>query len=172
MVLSAIGKKPFRDGEKADVYKFHEMCKSSKKKILIMLDSAQESQGFFKRFLSTLANVPNVSLIIAGHSEVREMIRHDLPDLFDRISETVFLGALSLSETKELIMKRIHDAGGKGTEPFNAEALEEIQAVSLGIPLKILKICDWAVANAVRDSKIMIDRPDIRAYSPVKQQGG
>jgi len=172
LVLSSIDKKPLRSGENVDAYRFYELCKKSPRKILILLDSMQDSQEMFKRFLSTLANLPNVFLIMAGHSEVREMIKKDMPDLFDRIAETVFLGALTRGEIEEMIMKRISDAGGKGYEPFTPQAMEEIHSLSYGIPLRVLKICDWAVANAVRDKKVVIDRPDIKAYVPGKQQGG
>jgi type II secretory pathway predicted ATPase ExeA len=170
-VLSAIEKKSVRSSESTDVYRFYELCKKFHKKILILLDSTQESQKTFKRFLSTLANLPNVFLIMAGHSEVREMIKQDMPDLYDRIAETVFLGTLTRSETEELIMKRISDAGGKKLEPFTPQAVEELHSLGYGIPLRILKICDWAVGNAVRDSKIIIDSPDIKAFLPGKQQG-
>jgi type II secretory pathway predicted ATPase ExeA len=171
LVLSSITKKTLPRGKNTDPYKFYELCKRSQKKILILLDKAQESREIFKRFMSTLANIPNVFLIMAGDPEAREMIKHDLPDFFDRIVETIFLGALTRGETEELIIKRINDAGGKGPAPFTPQAIDEIFSLSYGIPLKILRICDWAVANAVRDNKETIDGPDIKAYIPGKQGG-
>ncbi len=171
LVLPLITKRTLRGGKNMDAYKFYELCKNSQKKILILLDKVHESREIFKRFLSTLANLPNVFLIMAGDPEAREMIKRNLPDFFDRIAETVFLGALTLSGIEELIIKRINDAGGKGPEPFTAQAIEEIHSLSYGIPLRALKICDWAVANAVRDRKGSIEKSDIQAYMPVKQGG-
>lgn len=172
-VSLAVTKKTFRGSKRIshDIDKFYELCKKSQKKTLILLDEVQELQKELIQFLSVLVELPNVFLIMAGQSQAREMIKHDMPAFFDHIVETVFLGALTRNETEELVMKRIIDAGGKKTGPFTPQAIEEIHSLGYGVPLRILKICDWAVANAVRSNKLTIDCPDIKAYLPEKPGG-
>ncbi|MBU0502024.1 MAG: hypothetical protein KJ811_02110, partial [Candidatus Margulisbacteria bacterium] len=112
-----------------------------------------------------LGDLPNMYLVMAGLPQAREKLKRDLPALFDRIVETVLLGALSLPETTQLILNRIKNSSGDGLGPFTVAAVEKIFDMSYGIPRSILKICDWVVTQAVRANKIAIDVKDVEAYS-------
>ena len=117
--------------------------------------------------MRTLGDLSNVFIVMAGLPQAREKLKRDLPALFDRIIESILLGSLSLDETRELMLKRISNAGGEGLGPFTVQAVEKIYNVSYGIPRGILKICDWVVTQAIRENKGHIDVPDIEAYAGV-----
>jgi len=149
---------------KYSVYEFQELCKKYRKNILLLLDEAHEFNESFEQFLRTLGDLPNVYLVMAGLPQAREKLKRDLPALFDRIVESIFLQALSFDETKELIQKRIANAKGSGLGPFSVPAIKKIYDLSYGIPRGILKICDWVVSKAVASKKPVIEVADIEAY--------
>ncbi|MEA3493747.1 MAG: AAA family ATPase [Candidatus Margulisiibacteriota bacterium] len=147
------------------IYEFQDLCKKYKRNILLLIDEAHEFKEEFEQFLRTLGDLPNIFLVMAGLPQAREKLKRDLPALFDRIVESLLLGSLNLEETKELIQKRINNAGGKGLGPFTAGAIDKIYDLSYGIPRGILKVCDWVITQAVRSNKTYIDDRDIQAYS-------
>lgn len=148
---------------KYSIYEFREICRKHKRNILLLLDEAHELNEKLEQFLRTLGDLHNVYLVMAGLPQTRELLKKDLPALFDRIVESMLLGALSLEETRELIQKRISNAGGRGMGPFTAQAVEKIYELGFGIPRGVLKICDWVVAKSVRENKTVIDAQDIMA---------
>jgi len=150
---------------KYSMYEFQEICKKYKRNILLLIDEAHEFNEEFEQFLRTLGDLPNIYLVMAGLPQAREKLKRDLPGLFDRIVESVLLGALSFDETRELIQKRITNAGGSDLGPFNVPAVKKIFDLSYGIPRGILKICDWAISKAVAGRKPFIDINDIETYS-------
>ena len=164
-LISATIAKKTNQTRKYSVYEFQELCKKYKRNILLLLDEAHEFKEEFEQFLRTLGDLPNIYLLMAGLPQAREKLKRDLPALFDRIVESILLGSLTQEETKELILKRIVNAGGKGLGPFSASAVDKIYDLSYGIPRGILKICDWVVTQAMRANKTYIDDKDINAYS-------
>jgi len=150
---------------KYTIYDFQELCKKYKRNVLLLIDEAHEFNEEFEQFLRTLGDLPNIFLIMGGLPQVREKLKRDLPALFDRIIESILLGALTFDETKELIQKRITNAGGGGLGPFSGSAIKKIFDLSFGIPRGMLKICDWAVTQSVRAKKTNIDIADIETYS-------
>ncbi|MFH1361780.1 MAG: AAA family ATPase [bacterium] len=164
LVSATISKKTTHT-RKYSIYEFQKLCRQYKRNILLLLDEAHEFNEEFEQFLRTLGDLPNMYLVMAGLPQAREKLKRDLPALFDRIVETVLLGALSLPETTQLILNRIKNSSGDGLGPFTVAAVEKIFDMSYGIPRSILKICDWVVTQAVRANKIAIDVKDVEAYS-------
>ena len=164
LVSATIGKKT-TSTRKYTIYEFQELCKKYKRNILLLLDEAHEFNEEFEQFLRTLGDLPNIFLVMAGLPQAREKLKHDMPALFDRLVESILLGSLDLEETKELIKKRISNAGGKRLGPFTTGAIEKVYNLSYGIPRGILKICDWVLTQAVRANKTYIDVQDIAEYS-------
>jgi len=164
LILATITKKTTHT-HKYTMYEFQELCKKYKRNILLLLDEAHEFNEEFEQFLRTLGDLPNIYLVMAGLPQTREKLKRDLPGLFDRIVESVLLGALSFDETRELIQKRITNAGGTGLGPFTIPAIKRIFDFSYGIPRGILKICDWAISKAVATKKLYVEVQDIDAYT-------
>jgi len=150
---------------KYSIYEFREICRKHKRNILLLIDEAHELNEKLEQFLRTLGDLHNVYLVMAGLPQTRELLKKDLPALFDRVVESMLLGALSLEETKELIQKRISNAGGQGMGPFTAQAVEKIYELGYGIPRGVLKVCDWVVAKSVRENKTVIDASDVAVYN-------
>ena len=150
--------------KKYSVYDFQSLCKNYSRNILLLLDEAHEFNEEFEQFIRTLGDLPNIYLVIAGLPQAREKLKRDLPALFDRIVASILLGSLSLEETKDMILKRISSAGGKGLGPFTLSAVDKIFQLSYGVPRGMLKICDWTVAQAIKDNRLTIDEKDVAAY--------
>ncbi|MBU1866919.1 MAG: AAA family ATPase, partial [Candidatus Margulisbacteria bacterium] len=163
-LVSATITKKTTHTKKYTIYEFQEFCRASKRPIIIFLDEAHEFNEEFEQFIRTLGDLQNVTLVMAGLPQAREKLKRDLPALFDRIVESILLGSLSLEETKDLLQKRISNAGGKGLGPFTTTAVEKIFDLSYGIPRGILKISDWVITQAMRAGKNVIDAPDVAAY--------
>ena len=168
MVVSVLSKTTNRT-RKYSTYEFQEFCGKYKGTIVLLIDEAHELTEDFEQFLRTLGDLNNVFLVMAGLPQVREKLKRELPGLFDRIAETILLGALSYQETAEMIQKRIAHAGGSGFGPFSASAIEKIHEMSFGIPRGILKICDWAVTQAVEVSRNIIDASDVIGFNALAE---
>lgn len=164
LIAATISKKT-KDTRKYSVYEFRNLCKKYKKNILILLDEAHELNDNIEQFIRILGDLHNVFLVLAGLPQTRECLKRDLPALFDRIVESILLGALSREETRELIQKRILNASGKGLGPFTVAAVDKIYDLGFGIPRGILKICDWIVTQAIKENKTQIDAADIVKYN-------
>lgn len=141
-----------------------ELCSRSRERVLLLLDDMHELKGEYLQLLDTLGNLPNVSLVVAGRPDIREGLKRDLPEFFARIVESILLVALTRAETEEMIRDRIAYAGGKKLGPFSSRTIDEIHIISMGIPRNILKVCDWAVAQAIASSTKMIDPEAIEDY--------
>ncbi|GEM_PF-1212257 len=149
------------------------LCEKHKDKVLIILvDEAHECNEDFEQFLRSLGDFQNVYLVFAGISQTREKFKRDMPALFDRIVDTIWLGSLNQEEVKELIQKRIIDAGGAGITPFTGAAIYEIYSLSSGIPRGVLKICDWIITEAVEKNYTMIDKDQVSLYKASLASGG
>lgn len=146
------------------LYEFHKLCRKHHKNILLLIDEAHEFNAEFEQYLRSIGDISNIFLVMAGLPQTREEMKRCLPALFDRIVEQIVLGALTFDETKELIQKRITNAGGQGLGPFTGSIIEEIFKLSDGIPRRILKLADWLVARATRENEITIDARQIEAY--------
>jgi len=149
---------------KYSLYEFQNICAKYKGIIVLLLDEAHEFSEGFEKFLRTLGDLRNVLLIMAGLPQTREKLKRELPALFDRITEHVLLGSLTNPETRELIEKRIINAGGTGLGPFTTQAIDKVFNLSYGIPREVLKICDWTVTQAVRSNRSMIDASNVEEY--------
>jgi general secretion pathway protein A len=80
------------------------------------------------------------------------------------------LGPLSLAETVEYIEHRIHVAGG-GRNPFDAAAMEEIHALSGGIPRLINTLCTTALLDAYGEDASSVDAPRITSAAREHRMG-
>jgi type II secretory pathway predicted ATPase ExeA len=134
------------------IYELEGMMKRLKKPVVILLDEAHEFTAVIEQQMRTLGDIQGVNYVLAGLPEAREKIKKDSPPFFDRIILEVYLEHLSLEETRDMIKKRIEDAGGKDVKPFTNEAIENIYKMSRGRPRMILKVCDWVMTDAIRNN--------------------
>jgi CheY-like chemotaxis protein len=76
-------------------------------------------------------------------------------------------GSLNLDGLRNFIKTRIEEAGGSGTDPFTDSALDKVFDLSKGKPEDALKICDWAVTQAIRHDQFSITAEIVRQYESV-----
>jgi hypothetical protein len=127
-----------------------------KGQLLFMVDEAHESSKDVLEWLRVLVDqIESVSLILAGMPMLETDVLSKLETLNQRITTRIALTALSESETRSLIAKRIEAVGGKGTEPFSDAAITKIYSRTGGFPREVLKMAD-RLLNTALDKNIQV----------------
>jgi len=104
-----------------------------------------------------------LSVLLIGQPELEARLeRAAYVPLRQRIGLRYRLGALSLDDTCRYIEHRIRVGGGE-RNPFSRAAMEEIYAVSGGIPRLINTVATTALLDAFGEDAGMIDVPRIAA---------
>ena len=116
-----------------------------------------------------------LSVILIGQPELEKRIeREAYAPLRQRIGMRYSLGPLSLDETIEYIEHRIRIAGGT-RNPFDRKAMEDIHALSGGIPRLINTLATTALLDAFGEDAETIDPTRIaaaaREHRIAKRQG-
>src|SRR5687768_3401480 len=146
--------------------KLYELYEEKREPVL-MIDEAQliPSKATFDeiRLLTNfqLDDQNLLSVVLIGQPELEARLeRHAYAPLRQRIGMRYSLGPLSLEETIEYIEHRIRTAGGT-RNPFSREAMEEIHAVSGGIPRLINTLATTALLDAFGEDAEVIEPPRI-----------
>lgn len=109
-----------------------------------------------------------LSVILIGQPELEERLdRAAYAPLRQRIGMRYALGPLALEETVAYIEHRIRTAGGE-RNPFSAEAMNEIHAISGGIPRVINTLATTALLDAFGEDAETIEPP--RVASAAREQ--
>jgi general secretion pathway protein A len=100
-----------------------------------------------------------LQIILCGQPELRETLNQpNLRQLKQRISLRSTIKPLTPVEVIKYIRFRMKIAGAQRMDIFNAEALDLISSVSLGIPRVVNNICDNALLAGYADGKKTITR--------------
>ena len=98
-----------------------------------------------------------LSVVLIGQPELEERLEREAYEpLRQRIGMRYSLGPLSLEETVEYIEHRIRVAGGT-RNPFSREAMEEIHALSGGIPRLINTLATTSLLDAFGEDAEVIE---------------
>jgi len=142
--------------------KLYELYEQKREPVLI-IDEAQliPSKATFDeiRLLTNfqLDDQNLLSVVLVGQPELEARLdREHYAPLRQRIGMRYSLGPLSLAETIEYIEHRIRVAGG-GRNPFDAAAMEEIHALSGGVPRLINTLCTTALLDAFGEDAEVIE---------------
>ncbi|HVG24954.1 MAG TPA: AAA family ATPase, partial [Thermoanaerobaculia bacterium] len=112
-----------------------------------------------------------LSVVLVGQPELESRLeREPYAPLRQRIGMRYSLGPLSLAETVEYIEHRIRVAGG-GRNPFDAAAMEEIHALSGGVPRLINTLCTTALLDAFGEDAERVDAPRVAAAAREHRMG-
>lgn len=116
-----------------------------------------------------------LSVVLIGQPELETRLERDAyAPLRQRIGMRYSLGPLSLEETVDYIEHRIRVAGGV-RNPFSAEAMAEIHAVSGGIPRLINTLATTALLDAFGEDAETIEVPRVASaaqeHRMAKRQG-
>jgi type II secretory pathway predicted ATPase ExeA len=141
------------------LYELHE----AQREPVLMIDEAQliPSKATFDeiRLLTNfqLDDQNLLSVVLIGQPELEDRLdRSAYEPLRQRIGMRYALGPLSLEETIDYIEHRIRVAGGT-RNPFSREAMEEIHAVSGGIPRLINTLATTALLDAFGEDAEVIE---------------
>ena len=134
-----------------------------KREPVLMIDEAQliPSKATFDeiRLLTNfqLDDQNLLSVVLIGQPELERRLERDAyAPLRQRIGLRYSLGPLSLSETIEYIEHRIRVAGG-ARNPFSPKAMEDIHALSGGIPRLINTLATTALLDAFGEDAEVIE---------------
>ncbi len=126
--------------------------------LLLLVDEAHESDVKVLQWLRTITDqVDRIQFIFAGLPAIDKKLRENVQTLKSRVTTRVDLTTLDEKETKNLIRRRIKDAGGEGIDPFTDECVKQIYEKTGGFPREILKICDKMINWALENDKKKID---------------
>jgi type II secretory pathway predicted ATPase ExeA len=133
--------------------------------LLFLIDEAHETSRDVLEWLRVLVDqIENVSLIVAGLPALESNIKSTLETFDQRITTRITLTALSESETKDLIAKRIAAAGGTGITPFTDTAISAIYQRTGGFPREVLKLADKLVSDAIEKGQDSVDAQNLEDY--------
>ena len=128
--------------------------KSERKKVLILIDEAQNLTKTVLEQLRLLSNLETskeklLQIILVGQPELAAMLdSHDLRQIGQRISLHYQIMPLNLKETQEYIQYRLNIASQKRSPLFDPASVRKIYAYSRGIPRLINIACDRALLAA------------------------
>jgi len=132
--------------------------RSRGKRLLLLVDECHESTQESLEWLRTLADqVENLSLVLAGLPVFEKKLSEELETFRRRIETRVELTNLTLTETRELIKKRIEWMGGEDVKPFASNSIQFIYDRTNGFPREILRVCNELVQQALDKNMSTID---------------
>ncbi|MCU0640460.1 MAG: AAA family ATPase [Candidatus Margulisbacteria bacterium] len=147
-----------------DIYSLDSLRRQIDRNLVLLLDEAHEFSIEIERPLRTLGDLDRVKLVMAGLPETKEKIKNEIRPLYERLVLSIDLDRLDNASLGELIKVRIENSGGRGTEPFTDDALDQVYALAQGNPRTALKICDWAVTRAINTGAAKINAEIVAAY--------
>jgi general secretion pathway protein A len=147
------------------------------KTVVLIIDEAQKMTETTIEMLRVLLNYETnenklLQLVLLGQLELHSKIIH-IPNFLDRISFKFVLNPLGLSETRDMILFRIKQAGYQANSRlFLDEAIEMIHKVTRGYPRKITLLCHRALKHLVIKRKWAVDESLIRELVDEDVQSG
>jgi general secretion pathway protein A len=132
----------------------------SNKNTLLMVDEAQLLNPATLEEIRLLLNAQLndrflITIILFGQPELRDLIKA-VQQLDQRIPIKYHLAPFDPEDTARYIVFRLNKAG-RERNAFTQPAIEEIFAVSKGVPRKINNLCDLALLIGYSKNKEMID---------------
>lgn len=143
--------------------KFLKHCKQQKKRVLLVVDEAQNLTPKAVEELRMLSNfqMDNQSLLqsfLLGQPEFRNTLQSaEMLQLRQRVIASYHLGPINEAETRDYIEFRLAMAGWEGDPEFTADAFHLIFEFTGGIPRKINTLCDRLMVLGLLDEKHLFD---------------
>ena len=127
--------------------------KKQEKKLIILLDEAQEADIEVLEWLRVLSDqTDKLAIILTGLPVLEDVLKDKLESLRKRVAARMELVSLTKEDTRELIKKRIIDVGGKGDE-FPIEVIDYVYQNTAGFPREVIRVCNDLVNKAIETNK-------------------
>ena len=150
----------FSRGEMPDLYNLSEQLngKLREEKCLLFIDECHEASMESLEWLRTITDqTDNLSVILAGLPIFENLMKENLETFMMRVNTRIELTNLTKSETRELIKKRIENAGGEDIKPFTHGTIDFIYEKTGGFPREILRMCNELSRKAMEKNISIID---------------
>ncbi len=135
---------------------------------VLIIDEAQNLSAEVLEQLRLLTNLETserklLQIILIGQPELRAMLaRPELEQLAQRVIARYHLGSLAANETGSYIAHRLAVAGATAVAPFPRRVLQQIHALSKGVPRRINLLCDRALLGAYVENSPLVTRAIVR----------
>jgi putative secretion ATPase (PEP-CTERM system associated) len=151
----------------ARLQEFFQSAYKSKKRVLLLVDEAQNLSIDALEELRMLSNfqvgasAPFQSFLI-GQPQFRTLMAHpDLEQLRQRIIASYHLGAVNRAESGEYLEHRLRCVGWEGDPFFEPEAIDAIYEKTEGIPRKINNLCSRLMLYGFLEELHRFSRADV-----------
>lgn len=125
--------------------------------LVILFDEAHETGNDVLEWLRVLNDqIDHMSIVLSGLPVFEDHLHNNLETFVKRVTAKISLISLTKEETKELIVKRIKNAGGRGDE-FSDSVIDRIYEYTGGFPREVLRVCDEIVNSAIMKGKTQVD---------------
>lgn len=158
----------YRGDSKRNLQKAIEQIKTTKKKVICVLDEAhlleKETLEEFRFLLNYQYDSESpMSLILVGQMELwdQKLRLQRYAAIRQRIDMSIVLDRLDRAETARYIAAHLAYSG-TDKELFTSDAEEEIFKVSCGIPRMINRVCEKSLMYAYQNQKRLIDSHMVR----------
>ena len=155
----------------AQLQEFFQQAYRSKKRVLLLVDEAQNLSIDALEELRMLSNfqvgaqAPFQSFLI-GQPQFRTLLAHpDLEQLRQRVIASYHLGAVSRSECGEYLEHRLRCVGWEGDPFFEPDAVDAIYEKTEGIPRKINNLCSRLMLYGFLEELHRFGRADVERVS-------
>ena len=143
--------------------KFLQHCKRQGKRVLLVVDEAQNLTPKAVEELRMLSNFqmdnqPLLQSFLLGQPEFRNTLQSaEMLQLRQRVIASYHLGPINELETHDYIEFRLSMAGWAGDPEFTADAFQRIFEFTSGIPRKINTLCDRLMVLGLLEEKHVFD---------------
>ena len=146
-----------------NVYDVISSLNKMKKGKVLIVDECHESSREFLEWLRVMTDqVDSITIVVAGLPKTEQMLRQAVETFYQRISMNIALKTLTFEQVRDLIKKRIEDAGGSGMGPFNDSIVQSIYERTSGFPREVLRMADMLVNSAASRGtyKLSVEQAD------------
>jgi type II secretory pathway predicted ATPase ExeA len=133
-----------------------------------------EAQNLDRAALNSLVQLTQVAaeekaslrVVLAGQPELRSHVSAGaLPELDALIQQACHLGPLDVAQTRQYIEHRLLKVGWTGVPSFDADAFEEVHALTEGIPRRINVLANRLLLGQFLNQTTRIDRQAVGAIA-------
>ena len=145
--------------------------------ILVLNDAHHAPSHVFKQIAELITDGPGKALlqtVLIGRAELRNLLKlEENLAIAEQVSGHVALPALGVADTARYIQQRMEKVGWSAPLPFDGPAINQIHALTQGLPDKVDVICDAALQKAGAMKKRTVTLPILQkslASSKAKPQ--
>ena len=145
--------------DKADaikiIRKYMQIIRSNNKRPLLVIDEAQNLSPDALEEVRLLSNMQDndtmlMQIMLVGQPELRARLKNQAAAFAQRVAVSYHLVPLTLDETRQYIVHRLENAGGK-TDLFTRPALGLIHKATMGVPRAINMLSHNALVYGFAD---------------------